>query len=92
MSALDDDYEAFPAHTRIPNDELLEVYVELTNNGEYDLLPYEEEWKQRGPLLEFYGYKLRQRYNMDWQPSWVDTNLNPFFCEDSIDSSVCILF
>ncbi|CAG8603300.1 16589_t:CDS:2, partial [Acaulospora colombiana] len=88
MSALDDDYEAFPPHTRIPNDELLEVYAELTNNGEYDLLPYEEEWKQRGPLLDFYGYKLRQRYELDWQPSWVDTNLNPFFCEDSIDSSV----
>jgi hypothetical protein len=88
MNALDNDYESFPAHTRIPDDEILSVYVELTMNGEYGLLPYEEEWRERGPLLNQNGYQLRPRYDLDWQPSWAYTNINPYYCEDSIDSTV----
>lgn len=92
MNDLDSDYESYPAHTRIPDQDILALYAELTMNGEYDLLPYEQEWKARGPLLTRNGYRLRQRYDLDWQPSWEDTNLNPFYCEDSIDSSVCTIF
>jgi hypothetical protein len=88
MNVLDDDYESFPPHTRIPDEEILAVYAELTVNGEYALLPYEQDWKERGPLIQASGYQLRRRYDMDWTPSWEDTNLNPFYCEDSIDSSV----
>ncbi|KAG8833941.1 hypothetical protein FRC17_009812 [Serendipita sp. 399] len=88
MSALDDDYESYPAHTRIPEHEILAVYAELTMNGEYDLLPYEQEWRERGPLIHHWGYQLRRRYDMDWIPSWENTDINPFFCEDSIDSSI----
>ncbi|KIM31694.1 hypothetical protein M408DRAFT_64047, partial [Serendipita vermifera MAFF 305830] len=88
MNVLDGDYESYPPHTRIPDDEILAVYAELTVNGEYALLPYEEEWRERGPLIKEWGYQLRRRYDIDWTPSWEDTNLNPFFCEDSIDSSV----
>ena len=88
MNVLDEDYESFPAHTRIPDEEILAVYAELTVNGEYALLPYEQDWRERGPLIQASGYQLRRRYDMDWAPSWEDTNLNPFYCEDSIDSSV----
>ncbi|KAG8832353.1 hypothetical protein FRC18_005181 [Serendipita sp. 400] len=87
MNALDDDYESYPAHTRIPEQEILAIYAELTMNGEYDLLPYEQEWRERGPLIYHWGYQLRRRYDMGWKPSWENTDINPFFCEDSIDSS-----
>ena len=72
---------------RIPDEETLDLYAVLTVNGEYDLLPYEEVWRDRGPLLQFYGYQLRRRYETDWCPSWENTDINPFFCEDAIDSS-----
>ncbi len=88
MNSIDDDLIGFPQYTRIPDDEILALYVELTYNCEYNLLPYEEVWKERGPLLAQEGYQLRRRYDEDWVPSWVDTNLNPFYCEDSIDTSV----
>jgi len=87
-SLLDDDYDNYPAHTRLPNEQVLELYAELTLQGEYHLLPYEEDWKARRPFLESKGYELRPRYNEDWWPSWIGTDINPFFCEDSIDSSV----
>lgn len=87
-SLLDDDYDTYPAHTRLPNEQVLELYAELTLQGEYHLLPYEEDWKARRPFLESKGYELRPRYTEDWWPSWIGTDINPFFCEDSIDSSV----
>jgi hypothetical protein len=91
-SLLDDDYDNYPTHTRLPNEEVLELYAELTLQGEYHLLPYEEAWKARRPFLESKGYELRPRYSEDWWPSWIGTDINPFFCEDSIDSCVRINF
>lgn len=91
-SLLDDDYDNYPAHTRLPNEQVLELYAELTLQGEYHLLPYEEDWKARRPFLESKGYELRPRYNEDWWPSWIGTDINPFFCEDSIDSCVRFIF
>ena len=91
-SLLDDDYVNYPVHTRLPNEQVLELYAELTLQGEYHLLPYEEDWKARRPFLESKGYELRPRYTEDWWPSWIGTDINPFFCEDSIDSCVRILF
>lgn len=90
-TSLDGDYDAYPAHTRLPNEQVLELYAELTLQGAYHLLPYEEDWKARRPFLESRGYELRPRYSQDWWPSWIGTNINPFFCEDSIDSCVCYL-
>lgn len=87
-TSLDGDYDAYPAHTRLPNEQVLELYAELTLQGAYHLLPYEEDWKARRPFLESRGYELRPRYSQDWWPSWIGTNINPFFCEDSIDSCV----
>jgi len=87
-SLLDDDYDTYPAHTRLPNEQVLEIYAELTLQGAYHLLPYEEAWKARRPFLESRGYELRPRYSEDWWPSWIGTDINPFFCEDSIDSCV----
>lgn len=91
-SLLDDDYDSYPPHTRLPNEQVLELYAELTLQGEYHLLPYEELWKARRPFLESKGYELRPRYSEHWWPSWIGTNINPFFCEDSIDSCVRISF
>lgn len=90
-SLLDEDYDNYPPHTRLPNEQVLELYAELTLQGEYHLLPYEEAWKSRRPFLESKGYELRPRYSEDWWPSWIGTDINPFFCEDSIDSCVRIV-
>jgi hypothetical protein len=91
-TSLDDDYDTYPPHTRLPNEEVLELYAELTLQGEYHLLPYEQAWKSRRPFLESKGYELRPRYGEDWWPSWIGTDINPFFCEDSIDSCVRLSF
>nr|VWP01471.1 N/A [Ganoderma boninense] len=58
--------------------------AEITREGVYDLLPIEVEWQKRQQFLDRKGYKLRRRYQPGWTPSWVQTNLNPTYCEDSI--------
>ena len=40
-TSLDDDYhdyDTYPAHSRLPNGQILELYAELTLEGEYHLL------------------------------------------------------
>ncbi|KAI0944014.1 hypothetical protein AcV7_001949 [Taiwanofungus camphoratus] len=55
-----------------------------TLKGIYSLSPAEKLWRDRQPYFERCGYSLRPRYHPDWSPSWLDTNLDPIFCEDSI--------
>ncbi|KAJ3009451.1 hypothetical protein NUW54_g2780 [Trametes sanguinea] len=57
---------------------------ELTRDGTYDLLPSEVLWKDRYFWLKDRGYDLRPRYSPDWEPSWLNTNLNAEFCEDAV--------
>ncbi|OSC97558.1 hypothetical protein PYCCODRAFT_1376921 [Trametes coccinea BRFM310] len=64
--------------------EALAKQRELTRNGTYDLLPSEVPWKDRYRWLKGRGYDLRPRYSPDWEPSWLNTNLNAEFCEDAI--------
>ena len=39
-------------------------------------------WRDRQPWLAESGYMLRPRYRHDWEPSWLKSKTNPYFCED----------
>lgn len=62
--------------------------VDMTENGTYDLTPFEKMWRSKQLHLNRRGYSLRPRYSIDWKPSWMGTNINPLYCEDSITSRV----
>lgn len=64
--------------------------AELTRQGVYNLIPSEVFWQSRQQFLKKKGYILRRRYHPDWHPSWVGTNLDPTYCEDSILLSVSL--
>ena len=72
-----------PNHAYL-NGEALEVSKLRTAQGLYNLAPKELFWQARYLYLEDRGYVLRPRYHPGWKPSWIDTNLAPIFCEDSI--------
>ncbi|RXW18388.1 hypothetical protein EST38_g7465 [Candolleomyces aberdarensis] len=40
-------------------------------------------WRDRYAWLLSAGYRLRDRYNPDWKPSWIGTNKEPLTCEDA---------
>nr|VWP01474.1 N/A [Ganoderma boninense] len=61
-----------------------ERQAELTRQGVYDLMPSELFWQSQQQFLKERGYVLRRRYLPGWHPSWVGTNLDPTYCEDSI--------
>ena len=46
----------------------------------------EVEWRQRQPYLLSKGYRLRARYQPDWEPSWekVGADGDPTLREDAI--------
>ena len=69
--------------------EITRINDEQTREGVYDLLPFEVRWKDRQPDLLRRGYALRPRYQRNWTPSWVGTDIDPFFCEDSVRLRVC---
>ncbi|KAI0330361.1 kinase-like protein [Cubamyces sp. BRFM 1775] len=74
---------------RLPNHaildgEALEVSNLRTSQGLYKLSQRELFWQARYRYLEDHGYLLRPRYSPDWKPSWLNTNIAPIFCEDSI--------
>ncbi|EIW54112.1 uncharacterized protein TRAVEDRAFT_132053 [Trametes versicolor FP-101664 SS1] len=60
--------------------------ADVTEQGTYGLSPFEKMWMSRRPQLLEHGYVLRPRYAQDWRPSWIGTNIDPFYCEDSIMS------
>lgn len=63
----------------------VQAYAELTDRGTYKLLSAEIEWKDRYTALASQGYLLRPRYRPGWSPSWRGTNLDPTYCEDSVN-------
>ncbi|KAI0351977.1 hypothetical protein OH77DRAFT_827900 [Trametes cingulata] len=67
--------------------EVAQHYAEATRNGLHKLLPSEVEWKDRHKALHERGYILRTRYQPNWTPSWMGTNIAPSYCEDSFMSS-----
>lgn len=68
--------------------ELVEVYRKQTEEGHWALLSYEVFWRERYDYLKTRGYLLRTRFHPGWTPSWLGTNRDPTFCEDSICSMV----
>lgn len=62
--------------------------AELTRQGVYNLIPSEVFWQSRQQFLEKKGYILRHRYRPGWEPSWLGTDRDPTYCEDSILLSV----
>ncbi|KAJ2936004.1 hypothetical protein H1R20_g1089, partial [Candolleomyces eurysporus] len=47
------------------------------------LRDFEVVWRDRYAWLLSAGYRLRDRYNPDWKPSWIGTGKNPLSCEDA---------
>ncbi|KAI0827732.1 hypothetical protein BC628DRAFT_153450 [Trametes gibbosa] len=72
-----------PSHVFL-SPESAEAYNEMTRKGTYTLTVFETMWRDKHPYLLARGYSLRPRYAQDWQPSWVGTNIDPYYCEDSI--------
>ncbi|KZT72365.1 hypothetical protein DAEQUDRAFT_32600 [Daedalea quercina L-15889] len=72
-----------PYYVYVPDD-LARIFEESTRSGAYSLTEAEKWWSARELFLSSAGYSLRQRYRSNWQPSWLGTNKNPEFCEDSI--------
>ncbi|KAH9888346.1 kinase-like domain-containing protein [Cubamyces lactineus] len=77
------DVKKLPSYVYL-SPEIAQYYAEQTRKGSYKLLPAELEWRKRREFLDKKGYTLRPRYALDWQPSWIGTNIAPDFCEDSI--------
>ncbi|KII93066.1 hypothetical protein PLICRDRAFT_35234 [Plicaturopsis crispa FD-325 SS-3] len=80
---MDKDTVRWPWWMRV-SPERAQKHLEGTQNGDFDLQDVELEWRDLHPTLRRRGYCLRPRYNADWKPSWVGTNIDPYWCEDSI--------
>ncbi|KAI9069045.1 kinase-like protein [Trametes sanguinea] len=61
-----------------------ERFKKLTEDGFYNLRGKEFFWQARYRYLRDHGYLLRPRYSPGWKPSWIGTNRDPTYCEDSI--------
>ncbi|KAI8968722.1 kinase-like protein [Trametes punicea] len=73
-----------PSHAFVNDDNALQRYARLTEEGLYNLAPQEVFWQARYGPLKDHGYLLRPRYSPEWRPSWVGTKRDPTYCEDSI--------
>ncbi|EGO02260.1 hypothetical protein SERLA73DRAFT_86540 [Serpula lacrymans var. lacrymans S7.3] len=80
---MNEDRSQWPSFTRLPP-AVVARYEEATRNGQYDLNRSEQVWRDLQPTIKEQGYQLRPRYQPDWIPSWLGTNLDPMFCEDAI--------
>ncbi|KII93063.1 hypothetical protein PLICRDRAFT_170855 [Plicaturopsis crispa FD-325 SS-3] len=80
---MNKDTARWPWWTKV-SAERAQQYLEDTENGDFDLKDVELKWRDLHPTLRQRGYRLRPRYNTDWKPSWVGTNIDPYWCEDSI--------
>jgi len=49
----------------------------------------EKRWSNNYHFLQGKGYVLRPRYHPDWTASWLGTNCNQDYCEDSVIPNVC---
>lgn len=67
----------------LPTD-AVERLQKLTREGTFNLSPKEQGWQARHRFLKDHGYLLRPRYSPGWKPSWIDTDYDSFYCEDSI--------
>ena len=79
-----------PRSAILHDESLIELVADMTRRGNYSLDKSEVRWRDRQPALDKRGYILRRRYAPDWKPSWLGTNIDPFYCEDSILSRVIV--
>lgn len=77
------DSARLPSYATLSHEDALH-FAAVTLAGTYDLALVEKDWSSRQPYLENNGYMLRTRYRPRWSPSWLGTNRDPTFCEDSI--------
>ncbi|KAH9851119.1 kinase-like domain-containing protein [Lenzites betulinus] len=80
-----------PDRSKLPGNaflspEIVQACEQAARKGIYNLSPLETMWRDKQPHLRARGYSLRPRYAKGWQPSWTGTNINPYYCEDSIVS------
>jgi hypothetical protein len=69
-----------------------ETPILKTNEFQPETLgPHEVVWRNRYAWLLSAGYRLRERYNPDWKPSWIGTAKDPLDCEDAHPILVCLL-
>ncbi|KAG5642678.1 hypothetical protein DXG03_002336 [Asterophora parasitica] len=50
------------------------------------LSEHEAAWRDRYSFLLSKGYRLRSRYEPNWSPSWLKIDIDPAYCDDSIDT------
>ena len=68
-----------------PASQMVKSYSSTPNSpSRANTISYEEVWRSRRPFLESVGYEVWPPYNEDWSPSWIGTDINHSFCEDSI--------
>ncbi|KAI0629585.1 kinase-like protein [Trametes polyzona] len=72
-----------PSHAYLDEESKVR-HAKLYRKGVYALASKELFWQERYQPLKDHGYLLRPRYSPGWKPSWLGTELNPTFCEDSI--------
>ncbi|KAH9851086.1 kinase-like domain-containing protein [Lenzites betulinus] len=89
------DRSKLPRDAFITNPKVQQGYDEMTRKGSYKLTEFEREWRDKQPHLlvrGYWSYTLRPRYARNWQPSWAGTNIDPFYCEDSINlETMCVI-
>ena len=68
--------------------------IELPRRQIGGLFRSEMWWRDRYRDLEAHGYRLRNRYHPNWEPSWKRTGKDFFDAEDgqpTIVSIICLL-
>lgn len=58
----------------------------MTEGGEFERNIFELWWADHYHILLSHGYRLRRRYRPDWTPSWLGTDVYPYYCDDCLES------
>ncbi|KAH8111750.1 kinase-like domain-containing protein [Phellopilus nigrolimitatus] len=69
----------------------LKYYREIESDGSFSLLSSECWWRDHYEFLLSRGYQLRPRYHPGWKPSWLETDIFPYACEDAHSQIVCLV-
>ena len=67
----------------------VEKYRKITEEGDFDRFDNEIWWAEHYQLLLSHGYRLRYRFRPNWTPSWLGTDVIPYYCDDVLRSHVC---
>lgn len=88
--SIEDDDPAFPdipeAHISVREAWRVDHYRQITERGEFERNIFELWWADHYHILLSHGYRLRRRYRPDWTPSWLGTDVSPYYCDDCLES------